>query len=123
MRQVFRSRTPLSIRVWQTPRVPYGYPTMEAVRPVNRPIPATGDRPVGVKILRAQFGTIAALLTAPGGRMKHHTFSALLLTAAVILEAGGFAGSTAMLAGGFGCEMLFWSRLVTRRRASSSMSD
>ncbi len=51
--------------------------------------------------------------------MKYHLFSAMVLVAALVLEAGGFAGSTAMLATGFACEMVFWTRLKNRRRASS----
>ena len=42
--------------------------------------------------------------------MKYHGLSAIVLAAAVILEVGGFAGVTVMLAGGVACEMWFWIR-------------
>lgn len=54
--------------------------------------------------------------------MKYHVFSAVLLVAAVVLEAGGFAGVTAMLAGGVACEMWFWTRIVRQRHRRSPTS-
>lgn len=42
--------------------------------------------------------------------MKYHGLSAIVLAAAVILEVGGFAGVTVMLAGGVAGEMWFWIR-------------
>lgn len=50
--------------------------------------------------------------------MKYHLFSAALLAAAVVFEAGGFAGATVMLAGGVACEILFWTRASRRRGAT-----
>lgn len=48
--------------------------------------------------------------------MKYHVLSAIVLAAAVILEVGGFAGVTVMLAGGVACEMWFWIRGRGARR-------
>lgn len=48
--------------------------------------------------------------------MKYHLFSAVLLAAAVVLYAGGFAGVSLMLAGGVACEIWFWTRIVRHQR-------
>lgn len=48
--------------------------------------------------------------------MRYHLVSAALLGAAIVLELGGFAGVTVMLAGGIACEFWFWSRIARHRR-------
>lgn len=51
--------------------------------------------------------------------MKYHVSSAIVLALAVVLEIGGFAGVTVMLAGGVACEIWFWIRARGAKRLLS----